>query len=56
MSLFKNDSFLGDLRHYLMKNKAWWLVPLILVLTLFGGLLIIAQLAPAVSPFVYTFF
>ena len=36
-------------------RKKWWLLPIMLVLLVFGGLLILAQ-GSAVAPFIYTVF
>ena len=36
-------------------RKEWWLLPILLVLLVFGGLLILAQ-GSAVAPFIYTVF
>jgi hypothetical protein len=51
---------LGHLGHLLAEvwafawqNKAWWLVPLVLVLLLLGVLIVTGQ---AVAPFIYTLF
>ena len=40
---------------YLGARKKWWLLPILLVLLVFGGLLILAQ-GSALAPFVYTVF
>ncbi len=39
---------------YASENKAWWMVPLILVLLLFGLLILVMQ--GASLPFIYTLF
>jgi hypothetical protein len=36
-------------------RKKWWLLPILLVLLVFGGLLTLAQ-GSAVAPFIYTVF
>jgi hypothetical protein len=36
-------------------RKKYWLVPIVLVLLLIGGLLVLAQ-GSAVAPFIYTLF
>lgn len=41
---------------FLRENKAYWMIPILLVLLLMGGLLLLAALSPAASPFVYTLF
>jgi Family of unknown function (DUF5989) len=37
------------------ERKKWWLLPIIVVLMLFGALLIFAQTS-ALAPFIYTIF
>ena len=46
---------LGDLWGFMRERKKFWLMPIILVLLLLGGLLIFAQ-GSAVAPFIYTLF
>ena len=48
-------NFLKDVYKYLIARKKFWLLPIILVLTLFGGLIILSQ-GSAVAPFIYTIF
>jgi hypothetical protein len=45
----------GELFSFLWTNKRWWLVPMILVLFLFGAFLILAQ-SSGIAPFIYTLF
>ena len=40
---------------FLKARKKFWLLPIIIVMLLFGGLLILAQ-GSAVAPFIYTLF
>jgi hypothetical protein len=40
---------------YMKARKKFWLLPLILVLVLFGGLIILAK-GSAIAPFIYTIF
>jgi len=40
---------------YLGARKKWWLLPIVLVLLFFGGLVILTQ-GSAVAPFIYTVF
>ena len=47
--------FLSDLVGFLKTRKKFWLLPLILVLLLFGGLLVFTS-GSAVAPFIYTLF
>lgn len=44
-----------DLFRFLTRRKKYWLVPLILVLLIMGGLLVIAQ-GSVLAPFIYTLF
>jgi uncharacterized protein DUF5989 len=48
-------SFLAEFWDFLRVRKKFWLVPILLVLILFGGLIVLAQ-GSAVAPFVYTLF
>jgi hypothetical protein len=45
----------GDLLSFLWQRKLWWLIPMFVVIVLFGVLLIFAQ-GSAVAPFIYTLF
>lgn len=46
---------LKELWTFMRVRKKFWLLPIILVLLLLGGLLILAQ-GSAVAPFIYTLF
>jgi hypothetical protein len=48
-------SFLAELWAYMANRKKFWLLPLILVLLLFGGLIVLAK-GSAIAPFIYTIF
>ena len=48
-------SFVGELWAFLRIRKKYWLLPIVLVMLLFGGLQIVSQLS-AVAPFIYTLF
>jgi hypothetical protein len=45
----------GELFEFLWTRKLWWLVPMVVVLILFGVLLILTQ-GSALAPFIYTLF
>ncbi len=47
--------FLKDLWGFLKVRKKFWLLPLILVLLLFGVLIVLTA-GTAVAPFIYTIF
>lgn len=46
---------IGELLSFLWQRKLWWLIPMVLVIVIFGALLIFAQ-GSAVAPFIYTLF
>ncbi len=46
---------LKEVWQFLSEQKKYWLVPIVIVLALFGLLLIVAQ-GSAVAPFIYTLF
>lgn len=47
--------FLTDLWGFLKVRKKFWLLPIILVLLLFGGLIVLTS-GSAIAPFIYTLF
>jgi Family of unknown function (DUF5989) len=46
---------LKDLWGFMKERKKFWLMPIILMLLLLGGLLVLAQ-GSAIAPFIYTLF
>ncbi len=48
-------SFLRELWLFLKARKKFWLLPIILMMLLLGGILILAQ-GSVVAPFIYTLF
>lgn len=48
-------SLLKELTAYMSARKKWWLMPVIAVLLIIGGLLVLAQ-GSAIAPFIYTVF
>jgi hypothetical protein len=48
-------SFLCELWSFLRVRKKYWMLPIIILAVLFGGLLVLAQ-GSAVAPFIYTIF
>jgi hypothetical protein len=45
----------GEVLVFLWQRKLWWLIPMVVVLLLFGLLLIFATTS-GVAPFIYTLF
>jgi hypothetical protein len=48
-------NFIKEFWEFLKIRKKYWLLPIIIVLALFGGLIILSQ-GSAVAPFIYTIF
>ena len=49
MSLFR------ELWEFLRARKKFWLLPIVIIMLLLGGLLVLAQ-GSAIAPFIYTLF
>ncbi len=47
--------FLSELWAFMRARRKYWLVPIIVMLAVFGGLVILAK-GSAVAPFIYTLF
>ena len=48
-------SFLMELWTFMRTRKKFWLLPIMIMMLLFGGLIILTQ-GSAVAPFIYTIF
>jgi len=48
-------SILAELWQFMRVRKKYWLLPIVLVMALFGGLIVLTQ-GTAVAPFIYTVF
>ncbi len=48
-------SFLAELWQFLRARKKYWLLPIILMSVIFGGLVVLTS-GSAISPFVYALF
>jgi len=48
-------SFLAELWSFLKVRKKFWLLPILIVMVLLGGLIVLSQ-GSAVAPFIYTLF
>ena len=46
---------LGELLFFLWQRKLWWLIPMVVILVLFGLLFIFAG-STALAPFIYSLF
>jgi hypothetical protein len=47
--------FVVELWAFMRERKKFWLLPIVVVLLLFGGLIVLTQ-GSAVAPFIYTLF
>ncbi len=48
-------SFLKEFWQFLRVRKKYWLLPILIVLVLFGALIVLTQ-GTAIAPFIYTIF
>ena len=48
-------SFLKELWAYMRTRKRYWLLPILVVMVVLGGLIVLAH-GSAVAPFIYTLF
>jgi hypothetical protein len=50
----ESGSFFGEFWQFLRYNKKWWLLPILVLLALFG--LLVFAAGTGVAPFIYTLF
>lgn len=48
-------AFISELWMFLRMRKKFWLLPIIVMMVVFGGLVVLTQ-GSAVAPFIYTIF
>ena len=48
-------SFIAELWLFLRVRRKFWLLPILVMMVIFGGLLVLAE-GSAVAPFIYTIF
>ncbi len=48
-------SFIAELWEFLRARKKFWLMPIVIMMLIFGGLIILTK-GSAVAPFIYTLF
>jgi hypothetical protein len=48
-------AFLSELWAFMRVRKKFWLLPVLVMMALFGGLIVLTQ-GSAVAPFIYTIF
>jgi hypothetical protein len=54
-SMGSNFGVVGELLSFLWQRKLWWLIPMVVVLLVFGLLLVFAS-SSGIGPFIYTLF
>ncbi len=48
-------SFLKEFLKFLLERKKFWLIPILIVLVIFGGIIVLTQ-GSAIAPIIYTIF
>ncbi len=48
-------SFIAELWTFMRVRKKFWLLPIIVMMVIFGGLVVLSQ-GSAIAPFIYTIF
>jgi hypothetical protein len=48
-------SFIAELWEFLRSRKKFWLMPIVLIMMIFGGLIVLTK-GSAIAPFIYTLF
>ncbi len=48
-------SLLAELWAFMRHRKKYWMIPILVMLVIFGGLIVLVQ-GTAVAPFIYTIF
>ena len=46
-------SLISEFWHFIVHNKAWWMIPIVVVLLLMVGFILYVEASP-VLPFIYT--
>jgi len=50
----RHGGLLGELWGFLKENKKWWLLPILIILLIFGLLIVLS--GTGLAPFIYTLF
>ena len=48
-------SFIKELWEFMVERKKFWMIPILVMMSLVGGLIVLSQ-GSAVAPFIYTLF
>jgi len=55
MKLSEVVDMMSEFKSYFWERKVWWILPMVLVLLVFGFLIVVTQSA-TVAPFIYAIF
>ena len=55
LSLSRKTGIVGELFEFLWRAKRWWLIPILIMLIIFGVIFIFSASSP-IAPFIYTLF
>ncbi len=47
------QSLISEIYSFIKQEKKFWMIPLIVLLLVIGGLLVLASTSPTLAPFVY---
>ncbi len=50
----RNPGFFAEYWNFLRTSRKWWMLPLLILFLVLGGILVLGQ--TAVAPFIYTLF
>jgi Family of unknown function (DUF5989) len=48
-------SFIKDMFDFILERKKFWLIPILFLMAVFGGLIVLTK-GSAIAPFIYTLF
>ena len=51
----KKLTIILELFEFILENKKWWLMPIVILLVLFGTLIVLAE-GSVIAPFIYAIF
>ena len=52
----KRQTLISEFIGFIVKRKAYWLIPIIIVALILATLIALASISPAAAPFIYTLF
>jgi hypothetical protein len=52
----KRQNLISEFIGFIAKRKAYWLIPILIVVLILASLIALAAISPAAAPFIYTLF